>query len=580
MTLVDLFGSALKCHADRVALRWKEGEDWKEFSYANLAAAVNAVAKGLVARGTAPGDRICIMSENRPEWIVCDLAALWVGAVTVPIYSTGSMETARFILKHSEARMIFASPLCFKAVAEGKRSSQLLVGFGAGDPTFEELRREGEKVPDAEITARRKAIRPDDVATIIYTSGTTGDPKGVMLTHANIISNIEATTSCVYVGCGDRTLSFLPLSHAFERTAGIFAMLYKGVTISFARDMTTLAEDLLDVRPTFLITVPRMLEKFHARVRGVVARKPRLLRRLFEVALRSGKRNPLFPLYDFVFFRRVRKGFGGCARIVISGGAALAPEIARFFDAVGVPILEGYGLTETSPVVSVNRPGKNKIGTIGPPLPGVEVKIAPDGEILVRGPNVMKGYYKDPQATVEAIDSDGWFATGDIGEIDGGGYLRITDRKKDLIVTSGGKKVAPQPIESELRADPLIQHVCLVGEGRNYIAALIVPNFEVLAYKARGAGIDFSTREELVRHAQVRSWFEEVVTRVNAPRSSFETVKRFELLACDWTVDAGELTPTLKIRRQEIAKRFKRAIEELYFPVASFPEEGNKVGER
>lgn len=579
MTLVELLGTAFARYGPFAALRWKDGV-WKELRYADLAADVNAVAKGFVVRGIAPGDRICILSGSRPEWVVCDLAALWIGAVTVPIYSTSSLAVTRFILEQSEAKLIVASEACLKTAREGKSASQLLVGFGTGDVTLEKLRREGAKVPDAEITARRKAIRPEDVVTIIYTSGTTGEPKGVMLTHANLVSNVKAMTACVPVGCGDRTLSFLPLSHAFERTAGIFAMLYKGVTICFARDMTTLAEDLLDVRPTFLITVPRMLEKFHARVREVAAARPKFLRRLFERGLRSGKRSPLVLLYDFFFFRRVRKGFGGCARLVISGGAALAPEIARFFDTVGVPILEGYGLTETSPVVSVNRPGKNKIGTVGLPVPEVEVKIAPDGEILVRGPNVMKGYYKDSQATAEVIDSEGWFATGDIGEIDGEGFLRITDRKKDLLVTSGGKKVAPQPIENDLRTDPLIQHVCLLGDGRNYIAALIVPNFEALASKARLAGLGFSTREELVKNAEVRSWFEKIVARVNASRSSYETIKRFGLLACDWTVGTGELTPTLKIRRREIARRYKQEIEELYFPVDAVPEEGNKAGKR
>ena len=563
-TLPDLLAPALQSYGGDTALRWKEGETWKEMSYAALAADVEAVAKGLIARGVGLGDPVCILSGSRPEWVVSDLAVLWIGAVTVPIYSTSSLASARFILKHSGVRLILVSERYLPLAREAKDPTQLLVSCQAGDVRLDQLRLDGAGVPTSELEARQRQIRPEGVATIIYTSGTTGEPKGVMLTHSNLLSNIEAMTSSVEIRRGDRTLSFLPLSHALEHTAGILTMLSRGATISFAQEMTTIARDLPEIRPTVLITVPRMLEKYYARVMEVASKRPRFLQDLFQVALLKGKRGLFGVFYELLFFRKVRAGFGGSIRIVVSGGAALSPQIARFFDAIGVPILEGYGLTETSPVVSVNRPGKNRIGTVGTALPGVEVKVALDGEILVRGPNVMKGYYKDPNGTADVLHSDGWFATGDLGEIDSDGYIRITDRKKDLIVTSGGKKVPPQPIENELSADPLIGQICLVGDGKNYIAALIVPNFENLESKARAGSVAFSSREELLGNEQVRVWFAAALDRVNAPRASYETIKRFRLLASEWTIEGGELTPTLKVRRREILKRYAREIEELY----------------
>ncbi|MFH1263182.1 MAG: long-chain fatty acid--CoA ligase [Pseudomonadota bacterium] len=564
MTLVDLLASAFTRHADQVAVRWKEGETWNELSYVDLASDVEAVAKGLIARGVGPGDPVCILSGSRPEWVVADLAILWIGAVTVPIYSNSSLTTARFIFRHCEAKMILVSERYLPLAREAKLPSQILVRADKGDLRHDQLRRDGERISTEKLELRRRKIQPEDVATLIYTSGTTGDPKGVMLTHANLVSNIEAMTAVVEIGPGDRTLSFLPLSHALEHTAGILTMLSKGVTISFAQEMTTIAQDFLDVRPTIVIAVPRMLEKYHARVREVAATRSKFLRILFERALRSGRWNPLFPLYELLIYRKARGGFGGSTRIVVSGGAPLLTEVARFFDTIGQPILEGYGLTETSPLVTVNRPGQNRIGTVGPPIPGVEVKIASDGEIWVRGPNVMKGYYKDPQGTAEVIDPDGWFRTGDIGETDRDGHLRITDRKKDLIITSGGKKVAPQPIENEITTDPLIDQVCLVGDGKNYIVALVVPHFATLESRAREHGLRFSSSRELVEREEVRAWFEVIFSRVNATRTSYETVKRFRLLSSPWTIDEGELTPTLKVRRREIARRYHREVEELY----------------
>ncbi len=533
-------------------------------SYAEIADRVNAVARGLMALGISVGDRVAILSENRPEWVIADLAIQTVGGITVPLYSTGSVTTVRFILAHSEAKIFFTSDACRNVARDVSSPFQRRISFDSDGFTLEQCCAEGAGILVEEVEARRKAIHENDVATIIYTSGTTGDPKGVMLTHANLISNMEAALKRFKISSDDRTLSFLPLSHALERTAGIFTMLFKGVAISFAQDMTTIARDLTEVRPTILITVPRMLEKFHARVREEVERRPKWLRSLFAKAIASEGRGLLSPLYELLFFRKIRRGFGGRARLVVSGGAALAPEISKFFWTAGVTVLEGYGLTETSPIVAVNPERENKTGTVGPPLPGVEVGIAEDGEILVRGPNVMKGYFRDSAATAEVFDENGWFFTGDIGELDSDGYLTITDRKKDLIITSGGKKVAPQPIENELRTDPIVRHVCLVGEGRNYVAALIVPNFEALASRARRAGLDLPEAGELLKDRRVLVWFEEIIARVNAGRASYETIKRFRLVSRDWTIETGELTPTLKVRRRTIFERHKEEIEELY----------------
>jgi long-chain acyl-CoA synthetase len=570
--------AAARIHAARPALRFKERGVWRSIPYAELADRVEALARGFIALGMAPGDRVCLFAVNSVEWILTDLAVLAAGGVTVPIYATSSEATARFILLHSEAEIAAASgglPLKLTRAARTIESRLRTVvcfdsaeasGSGGRLLSLADLAARGASVPPSAVAERIAALRPDDVATIIYTSGTTGEPKGAMLTHRNLLSNIDACLACFPVEAGDVTLSFLPFSHALERTAGIFLMLASGVTVALAEDVNALPQNLLEIRPTLLIAVPRVLEKSYARILDAAAKAPAAARWLFWRAVRmeterlqtgGPRRWCIYLICDLLFFRKIRGRLGGRLKILVSGGAALAPEINRFFRAVGVPVIEGYGLTETSPVVTFNRPDRVKIGTVGPAIPGVEIRLAKDGEILVRGPNVMKGYFRNEKATAEAIDGEGWLKTEDVGEIDADGFLRITDRKKELVVLSGGKKAAPQPMENELKLDPLVSQACVVGEGRNYLAVLIVPDLAVL--KAR-----LGPRGAMLADPEVRGWYQAVVDRFNSHRASFETIKRFALLPNEWTIEAGEITPTLKLRRKIIVSKYAKEIEALY----------------
>lgn len=572
MNLASTFSNSLRKNRKTVALRWKAAGRWNEMSYGDLGERVEDWTRALQAAGVALGDRVALLSPNRPEWVFTDLATVTSGAVLVPIYATSALHTVRYVLEHSEAKLLFCAGTLLNLVKEAARdlrNLQQIVCFDDGLDVFLG-RGNTETVPTLE--ERSRTIRGETLATIIYTSGTTGSPKGVMLTHKNLTSNCEASIQCFPVVSSDRTLSFLPLSHALERTAGLYLMLANGVAISFAEDLTTVPQNLLEVRPTVITSVPRVLEKFHARIQEALHAKPLLIRLWIRFAIRRAtergraglRRDFLDTVHDHLFFRKIRDRLGGNLRLIVSGGAALSPDIMRFFQAVGFTILEGYGLTESSPVISVNRVDANKVGTVGQPIPGVEVRIAPDGEILARGPNIMLGYFKDPVATSEAIDSEGFLHTGDIGELDSEGFLKITDRKKEIIVTSGGKKVAPQPMENELKIRGLIGQVCLLGDARNYLTALIVPEFQALESRARAAGLPVEDRERLVDMPEVHRWFQEIVDQFNADRAPYETIKKFKILFKEWTVESAEMTPTMKLRRKEIVKNHSRAIEDLY----------------
>jgi len=599
-TLIRLFlDTVATWHKPAQFLRRGE-QGWEAISADRALADVESLGLGLRHLGIRRGDRVALISENRYEWVVADLAILGLGAVTVPIYATLTPEQCRAILADSETRAIFVSnavqlakvravqrdlpKLEFiipiePALAEGpiERSWELVTGRGAlaraADPL---LFREG-----------ADAIEPDDLATIIYTSGTTGEPKGTMLSHANVSGNAEACLKVIALGPSDVSLCFLPLSHIFERMAGLYTMLAAGVSVAFARSIETVADDASGVRPTVMTGVPRFYEKVRMRVLENARSQPLLRRGIFYWALGEGLRKarahlagrrhfaPLAPLADRLVGAKVRARMGGRLRMGFSGGAALHPMVLEFFLAMGIPIIEGYGLTETSPVITLTPLGRERAGSVGPLIPGAEVKIGPDGEILTRSPYVMLGYWHNEQATEDAL-RDGWFHTGDVGFLDSDGYLHLTDRLKDLLVTSGGKNVAPQPIEARLKASKWITEAVLIGDHRPCIVALLVPNFERLESLARRNGWPFASRRELLARPEILAIVERRMNRLNESLAPFEQIKRFALLDQEMTQEGGELTPTLKVRRRVIHERHAELIESLY---ASPPPPTNGSGE-
>ena len=554
---------------------------------------VRDLSLGLEALGAGRGDRVVIMSESRPDWLVADLAILTLGAVTVPVYSTLTSAQAKYIVEDSGARIAFVSTADqlekLQRVRHELPTLQAIVAFdppSTSSPTVLSLdavaerghaRLMGEWGIGRAFRDRTKQLRPGDLATIIYTSGTTGTPKGVMLSHANLLSNVMAGHTVVAVDDEDVSLSFLPLSHSFERLVS-YVYLAFGVTIVFAESMDTIGRDLSIVRPTVMTAVPRVYEKFQARIleRGQTLPQPR--RTLFHWGLKVARARgragaPERPvsgilalesaIADRLVFSKIRQSVGGRLRCLVSGSAPLPVDVAQFFAGIGLPITEGYGLTETSPIVTANPMGKPRIGTVGPPIPDVQIRVAADGEILVRGPNVMMGYYNRPDETAEAV-KDGWFHTGDVGTLDADGYLTITDRKKDLLVTSGGKKIAPQPIEAVLKRSPLVAEAIVLGDRRRFASALIVPNFPALERRLQELGRPPGERDALVVRADVIALYDEVVEALNRDLSQFERLKKIRLLPREFSIESGELTPTLKVRRKAVEQNWRAAIDELY----------------
>ena len=584
-------------HPKPALMRRCRGDAVEELSTQELFERIRDFSLGLGALGVEPGDRVAILSDSRPEWVISDLAALTAGAVTAPIYPTLPETQVRYILADSGARVGVVADETqaakVRAVWDELPNLSALVimdsaggpGAAAGASGREELsladatgrghrRLMAEDGLGREYKERAAAITPDQLATIIYTSGTTGEPKGVMLTHGNVASNVMDGGAVVRVDSEDVALSFLPLSHAFER-AVVFLYLYHGVTVTFAESLDTIARDLGAVKPTVMTGVPRVYEKFHARVHEAVASAPAVRRRLFHWAVRSGLKTArarlagrsvalparlLHGLAERLVLSKVRGRLGGRLRFVVSGSAPLSTPIAEFFFAIGIPVAEGYGLTETSPTLTVNPLQRPKLGTVGPAIRNVELKIADDGEVLARGPNVMQGYYGKPEATADVM-RDGWFCTGDIGSLDDDGYLTILDRKKELIVTAGGKNIAPNPIEAELKRSPLVAEAVLIGDRRPYVSALLVPDFAALAAHT---GAEGAPREEIVERADVVALFDEVVDRVNSGLARHEQIKRSALLPAEFAIATGELTPTLKVKRRVVAERWSDAIERLY----------------
>ncbi|HEY3011209.1 MAG TPA: long-chain fatty acid--CoA ligase [Gemmatimonadales bacterium] len=590
-TLTELYFGALERFGSRpVAVRAKRGGVWIELSYRELADRVQDLSLGLLELGITPGDRVAILSENRPEWAIADYACLTAGCTDVPIYPTLPAKQVEYNLCDSGAVAIFVSTRQQLEKVNGLRprvrALRHVIAFdeevaGPGVLSLEQVYARGRAARSHRTSWKRDALeaKPDDLATLIYTSGTTGDMKGVMLTHGNITSNVTTCAELFTFTEADECLSFLPLSHIFERMFGHYSMFHAGVLINYAESVDTVAADMERWRPTLMAAVPRLYEKIYGRVLERVRTGSAPKRRLFSWAKSVGERwvedrlarRPVSAvlaakqwLADRLVFAKLRARTGGRLRFFISGGAPLSPEIARFFHAAGMPILEGYGLTETSPVIAVNTFQNLKLGTVGLPIPGVEVRIAADGEILTRGPNVMVGYYQKPEATAEALDEEGWFHTGDIGLLDSDGFLRITDRKKDLIVTAGGKNIAPQPIEGLAKTSKFVSNAVVVGDRRRFPIMLVVPNFQTLMAWAESQGIRASDTEALLALPEVQNKMDREVRTTLRDLARFEVPKKLLLLPCDFSVEAGELTPTLKIKRRVVEQHHRPAIEALY----------------
>ncbi len=574
-----------------MALRAKRGGRWVGLGYRDLAERVRDLSVGLLELGLRRGDRVAILSENRPEWAVADYACLTARCADVPIYPTLPARQVEYILRDSGAVALLVSSAAQLEKVLGVRDRlpalRHIVAFDAAaadgvlvlpfDQVLERGRAARDRHPDWHALAL--AAAPDDLATLIYTSGTTGDPKGVMLSHGNIASNVTTCVELFSFTAEDECLSFLPLSHIFERMFGHYCMFHAGVVINYAESIDTVPANMLEIRPHLMASVPRLYEKIHARVLDSVRASPPLRKRIFAWGREVGERwaeatiagRPVpaglrlqRAVADRLVFAKLRGRTGGRIRFFISGGAPLSPDIARFFYAAGLPILEGYGLTETSPVMAVNTFRHHRLGTVGRAIPGVEIRIAPDGEIVTRGPNVMCGYFNKPEATADAIDEEGWFHTGDIGLIDADGFLSITDRKKDLIVTAGGKNIAPQPIENLAKSSKFVSTAVMIGDRRPFPIMLVVPNAAQVKGWAGHKGLPDGDLEELLGHPDVRQKIEREVRMTLRDLAQFEMPKKLLILAQDFSVEAGELTPTLKVRRRIVEDRHRAAIEALY----------------
>ncbi len=589
-TLSELLLNSIKSYPKPDFMLFKKEGRYVPISTQEFGDSVKHMALGLHALGHAKGDKLIILSENRPAWVMTDFADQCLGGITVPVYTTLVPEQVKYIINDSDARIVVVSnALQWEKIAAIRAELPQVRHFIVfdGEPpadgvlTLAKVLEKGRALAaerPALFEELARAQKPLDEASIIYTSGTTGVPKGVILTHENFVSNIVAVSTIIEFSAKDTVLSFLPLSHVLERMV-TFTYVYKGCSIAYAESVETVGENLLEVRPHIMVSVPRVFEKIYAKVMDTVLAGSGLKRRIFFWAVKVGKacgaktlagEKPKGGLalkrkiaHKLVFTKIIAKT-GGRVRFFVSGGAPLSKDIAEFFYALGLIVLEGYGLTETAPCLTVNTLEKLRFGSVGPVMPGVEVKIAPDGEILARGPNVMKGYYKKPAETQEVFDDDGWFRTGDIGFFDADGYLTITDRKKDLIVTAGGKNVAPQPIENVLKTSPYITSAVVIGDRRRFVAALIVPDFEKLEAYARQGGIPFSSRSELVRTGSVVNFLKAEIDRATPQLATYEKVKRIVVLDRDFEIERDEMTPSLKIRRGIVEKKYKDLIDAMY----------------
>ncbi|MGE0128053.1 MAG: long-chain fatty acid--CoA ligase [Blastocatellales bacterium] len=597
-TLNELFNQAMLARVNQVVMRYKRDRKWRDITGAQLNQRVQNLTLALHHLGVCAGDRVALLAESSPEWSITDYAILANGAINVPIYPTQAVEQVGYILRNSGARTLFVSTakqmrriqpaldsfkskerprlILFEASKEDNKNNDIM--------TLAALERLGQEERSRyphlyeQLSAEAK---PEDLATIIYTSGTTGEPKGVMLTHHNLVSNVLNSGDVFELRPDDTALSFLPLSHVFERTV-LYIYMSFGVQINFARGVETVAEDIKEVRPSVVTAVPRLFEKIYATINKRAAEAKPIQQKIFHRAVEVGRevavlrdRGEKVPIrlalelkvLDKLVFTKWREAIGGRLRFFVSGGAALPPELGYIFAGAGITILQGYGLTETSPVVSFNRPQENRIGTIGKTIPGVQVRVAEDGELLVQGDNVMQGYYQmgeETEAVLQRYEDGVWFHTGDIGTIDADGFIRITDRKKDLLKTSLGKYIAPQPIENMIRAIPMVEQVIVIGNARKFPSALIVPAFDALRSYAKSLGIETKDAAELARHPRIIEYFKKKIDEVTRDLAPHEKIKKIALLDEEFSVDGGELTPTLKVRRKFVEDKHRDVIDALY----------------
>jgi long-chain acyl-CoA synthetase len=576
----------------RPLFQYKVDKTYTGIGYSEFRQNVNLFALGLASMGVKAGDKVAIISENRPEWPVADMAILGLGAINVPLYPTLTPKQIEFIFNDAAIKIVIVSnPFQLgkvqKIFSEVKTLEKVIImsdkGIELPDNTMKftrvlSLGREFGVNHPTHFWDFMKNVRPEDLLTIIYTSGTTGNPKGVMLTHHNMVSNIIATTHVIDINERDTLLSFLPLCHSFERMAGYYTAMGCGATIAYAESVETVRDNLLEIHPTIVTTVPRLFERIHSSIMKLIDGSPQARQKIFHRAIEIGKRYAVARRKGFIqpllraqyaiaaklVFARLKERTGGKMRFFVSGGAALPRQLGEFFEAAGITIIEGYGLTETSPVLTCNRLDDYKFGTVGKAIPGVTIKIADDGEILAKGPNIMIGYYNNVQATAEMFDDQGWFHTGDVGMFDAEGHLVITDRKKHLFVSSGGKNIAPQPIESLFIQNKFIDQFVLFGDGKMFLTALIVPEFEILRAYLKGKGIEIADNQELINHGAVRNLFQTIIDETQKDLPNFERVRRFELLPNQLTVENNEITPSLKVKRKVVEKNYAHLLEGMY----------------
>ena len=590
-TLVDVFNRIPIEHKRTDTLNYKSGDRWVSMSSDEMLARAKSIAAGLHAMGVQRGDRVALLSESRVEWTLTDAGSIFAGTIDVPIYPTLTPPQVRYILNDSGAAVLFVErhekfDELKDVLGECPSVKHVIFlepdgvapGEGLTLAQLEEKGRELQQRDPGYVDRSSVETKPDDLATIIYTSGTTGEPKGVMLSHSNLVSNLIDSAYHLDFGEHDIALSVLPLSHVFERQA-MYMYLHQGIAVYFAESLLTIGPNLREVSPTILVGVPRIFEKIYARIRERAAEGGRVNEALLawsvsvarEYAILSLARKPIpavlklkHSIASKLVYSKWHKAFGGRMRLLISGGAALPEELAYIYIGVGIPIVQGYGLTETSPVITASTIEDNRVGTVGKPVPNVEVRIAEDGEIEVRGPNVMRGYYNKPEETRAVFTSDGWFKTGDIGALDQEGYLRITDRKKELFKTSGGKYISPQPIEQAIKGSRFVNQVVLIGAGRKFPAALIVPVWEQLESYCKLKGIEVQGRSELCRHPRIIDLFERQIAGLTPNLARYERIKKIALLENEFTIEGGELTPTLKVKRRVIDEKYKDVIEKIY----------------